>query len=56
MYAKRASEGTALNSLCLSSPRSNMNHKLIHSLNEGSVSLRQTLGVRKSSSKAEVNL
>lgn len=56
VYAKRASEETALNSLCLSFPGSTTNHKLIHSLNEGSVSLRQNLGVQKSSSKAEMNL
>lgn len=45
-----------MNSLCLSSPSSNINHKLIHSLDEVSVSLRQTWDVPKSSSKAEMNL
>lgn len=46
----------ALSSLCLASPSSNMNQRLMHSLEEGSVSLRQMLGICKSSYKAEMIL
>lgn len=52
-FARGTSEWMALDSLCLASPSSSMNHKGMHSLEQSPVGLRQSLGICKSNYKVE---